>query len=111
MSPSSPVTEEKKSDEVTFSCSVSTNTGCPYKVSWLNDKTEVKDEVNIKISHHNCTFTSLKILTSVVIYKPKLESLSCQFKDVISGEVQLFPFSRRPSGEKPGENVFKATST
>ena len=114
MSPSSPVTVEKKSNEVTLNCSVSTFPECPHKVYWLNDGTEVKDEENLTISHRKCS-TSLKFLTSGVIHKPKLESLSCQIKDGYSGDVKPFPFIRRASGvepdEKPGENVFKFPST
>ncbi|XP_040920995.1 uncharacterized protein LOC121200029 [Toxotes jaculatrix] len=106
------LTEHQGSDEVTFSCSVSTYDQCRYTVKWLFSGKDVNKYNNqMKTSQSDCRAdviipTSLFISTSM-----NDELLKCDVTDEFTGEVQQFPFSRQSSGEKPDKKKSTTVKT
>ena len=94
------MTEQKKSDEVTLSCSVLTSQPCKHTVKWLCNISNVDKPEEVKTLYPCQAF--LKFLTSRYDYSSRF-NLKCEVTD--GNKVQQFPFSLQPSGEKPGGNM------
>ena len=91
------MTEQKNSDEVTLTCSVSRYGFCDHTVKWLFEGQEVdKDNRDINTSQSDCS-ASVTFRTSLYIHTSGYKSLMCKVTDRNTGTEQLFPF--RSSGE------------
>ncbi|XP_027128008.1 uncharacterized protein LOC109137507 isoform X2 [Larimichthys crocea] len=82
------MTEHENNDEVTLSCSMQ---WCYHRVEWLYEG-KVKDK---ETSQHRCSVN----LTYKKQESKKYKSLNCEVKDLTTGRVQQFPFSRQTSGD------------
>ncbi|XP_074471414.1 uncharacterized protein LOC141755947 [Sebastes fasciatus] len=91
------MTEQKNSDEVTLTCSVSTYDECRHTVKWLFKGQDLdKDNGDLKTSQSLCS-ASVTFRTSHYIHTSSYQSLKCEVTDSFTGTPQLFPF--RLSGE------------
>ncbi|XP_037606291.1 uncharacterized protein LOC119476808 isoform X2 [Sebastes umbrosus] len=92
------VTEQKNSDEVTLTCSVSTYDQCRHTVKWLFQRQDVdEDGGDLKTSQSLCS-ASVTFRTSHYNQTSSYQSLKCNVTDRFTGTPQLFPF--RLSGEE-----------
>ncbi|XP_049914251.1 uncharacterized protein LOC126398731 [Epinephelus moara] len=86
-------------DEVTLSCSTSSNTWCIHKVKWLYvGKNGDQDNQDMPTSYPDCS-ASVTFPTIDLKQKSKYQ---CEVTDGYTKKVQPFPFSRQSSSEKPG---------
>ncbi|XP_027140327.1 uncharacterized protein LOC104939811 isoform X2 [Larimichthys crocea] len=100
------MTEHKNTDQVEWSCSVSTFEGwCRRTVKWLYNGNNV-DEYNkdVQTSQSLCS-ASVTFQSSHFIHTSNSDLLKCEVTD--GDKVQLFPFRLQPSGEKPGDDTRK----
>ncbi|KAG8011531.1 hypothetical protein GBF38_006392, partial [Nibea albiflora] len=107
LSPSSPVTEHRISDQVTLNCSVRSyeDRWCEYTVKWLYAGKDVdKGLRDLQTSQSGCS-ASVTFKTSHFIQTSNSDLLKCEVTD--GDRVQRFPFSLQPSGEKPGDDTTK----
>ncbi|XP_034384154.1 uncharacterized protein LOC117727786 isoform X3 [Cyclopterus lumpus] len=105
MSPSSPVTEHKDTEEVTVICSVSTYL-CVHTVKWLIEGQDVdKDHKDLMTSQSSCS-ASLTFMTFHFFNTSRFNSLICEV--TFGDKVQKFPFRNSPSG---GETDTTTTTT
>ncbi|XP_034384161.1 uncharacterized protein LOC117727786 isoform X10 [Cyclopterus lumpus] len=108
MSPSSPVTEHKDTEEVTVNCSVSTYL-CVHTVKWLIEGQDVdKDHKDLMTSQSSCS-ASLTFMTFHFFNTLRFNSLMCEV--TVGDKVQKFPFRNSPSGDKTGEDPTTTTTT
>ncbi|XP_041814947.1 uncharacterized protein LOC121622148 isoform X3 [Chelmon rostratus] len=88
------MTEHKTDDKVTLSCSVPVHRQCAHTVKWLYEGEDVDTEMKTSECSAAVTFP-----TSDLKQRSKSRDLfKCQVTNVYSKEVQLFTFSRPPSG-------------
>ncbi|XP_078030149.1 uncharacterized protein LOC117271273 isoform X2 [Epinephelus lanceolatus] len=95
-------------DEVTLSCSTSSNTWCIHKVKWLYVGTNGdQDNQDMPTSYPDCS-ASVTFPTIDLKQKSKYQ---CEVTDGYTKKVQLFPFSRQFSSEKSGEDATAVRTT
>ncbi|XP_040921014.1 uncharacterized protein LOC121200036 [Toxotes jaculatrix] len=106
------ITEQRSTDKVTLSCSVSTHGNCGHTVMWLFGGKDVdKDNNDLKTSQSECS-ANVSFTTSHFIYKSQnYELLKCAVKDGYSGKEQQFPFSPPSSGKNKRAPGNKETRT
>lgn len=102
---SSPVTEQKNTDQVTLNCSVWTYGRCKHKVEWIHHNGVLnRDYSNLKTSQSSCS-------AAVTFIKSSYSHIfSSNFKCNITtdeNKEQLFTFRPQSSGKKPGEIQFR----
>ncbi|XP_047194174.1 uncharacterized protein LOC124851042 isoform X2 [Hippoglossus stenolepis] len=93
------VTEQKRTDEVTLSCSVSTYRRCGLTVKWLYMNKDVsEDNTELKTSQSSCS-ANVSFNKSHSVYKMKnYSSLTCKVRDRYKEE--KFAFIPPSSGKK-----------
>ncbi|XP_027140068.1 uncharacterized protein LOC109136832 [Larimichthys crocea] len=98
------MTEHKITDQVEWSCSVSTYNGwCYYTVKWLFVGTNVdKYHKDLQTSQSGCS-AYVRLQSSHFMHTSNSDLLKCEVTD--GDKVQLFPFRLQPSGEKPGDDT------
>ncbi|XP_047194162.1 uncharacterized protein LOC124851212 [Hippoglossus stenolepis] len=101
------VTEQKRTDEVTLSCSVSAYRRCELTVKWLYMNIDVdKDNTELKTSQSSCSAT-VSFSKSHSVHKMKnYSSLTCKVKDGDKEEKFAFipPSSEGKNKPAPGNN-------
>ncbi|XP_017290401.1 uncharacterized protein LOC108247055 [Kryptolebias marmoratus] len=106
------LTEQKNQNQnqVTFSCSVSTDGRCKHEVRWLFKGNEVdKDHQEInKLPLSSCS-AAVIVSSNHFLYESK-HLLKCEVKTAES-KVQLFPFSSHPADEKTTSKTAAATAS
>ncbi|XP_035764782.1 uncharacterized protein LOC102791802 isoform X2 [Neolamprologus brichardi] len=92
------MTEQKKADEVTLSCSVWTYERCKHKVKWIHNSEALDiDYSNLKTSESSCSAT-VTFLNDAYTHISTYD-LNCSVTTEEKKE-QLFTFSTQSSGEK-----------
>ncbi|XP_062267596.1 uncharacterized protein LOC133973635 isoform X3 [Platichthys flesus] len=100
------VTEQKRSDEVTLSCSVSTCRSCDLTVKWLfMNKDVTEDDKDLKTSQSNCS-ANVSFSKSHYVHEMKnYSSLTCEVKHRYKEEKFSFiPPSSGKNEPAPGNN-------
>ncbi|XP_047194167.1 uncharacterized protein LOC124851213 isoform X2 [Hippoglossus stenolepis] len=100
------VTEQKRTDEVTLSCSVSTYERCKLTVKWLYMNIDVtEDNTELKTSQSSCSAT-VSFSKSHSVHKMKnYSSLTCKVRDRYKEEKFAFiPPSSGKNKPAPGNN-------
>ncbi|XP_062267594.1 uncharacterized protein LOC133973635 isoform X1 [Platichthys flesus] len=101
------VTEQKRSDEVTLSCSVSTCRSCDLTVKWLfMNKDVTEDDKDLKTSQSNCS-ANVSFSKSHYVHEMKnYSSLTCEVKHRYKEEKFSFipPSSEGKNEPAPGNN-------
>ena len=93
------MTEQKRTDEVTLSCSVSPYRTCYFTVKWLHmNKDVTEDDTELKTSQSDCSATVSFSKSSSVHKMKNYSSLTCYVDD---GHIEeTFAFIPPSSGEK-----------
>ncbi|XP_034435902.1 uncharacterized protein LOC117758388 isoform X3 [Hippoglossus hippoglossus] len=101
------VTEQKRTDEVTLSCSVSTYGRCDLTVKWLYmNKDVTENNTELKTSQSSCS-ANVSFIKSHSVHKMKnYSSLTCKVKDRYKEEKFAFipPSSEGQNKPAPGNN-------
>ncbi|XP_030577463.1 cell wall integrity and stress response component 2-like [Archocentrus centrarchus] len=102
------MTEQKKADQVTLSCSVSIYERCKHRVKWIHNSEDLNRAYsNLRTSQFSCsaTVTFLNHNTHISSY-----DFNCSVTTE-DNKVQLFPFSPRSSDTSSSSSSSTSSST